>query len=389
LQISCAYKLTMRKTDPTSPVSVLRLEEPHTPPLPEEKPPNLRSLQEPGRISSRPSRLSSKQRALFRMASSHHFAEDQAEEKPLGPKQGPESSVVTGSSDRGTDGAPSKLSLQEAVRVIGEFSTDQTQGGPQETSLYYTANPDFLLDEETRGEDVPFAADSVMIGRSKPSQGGHEAYKKGPTAQGSHKIGERETHASRNKVDQQSVPSYSRPSPLSRAGELRLDNAEFSGQPYKLPAPEAFDVHTPGKHAEDPVLKGDRVWASGSDSGSESVENEAEGYQARKVGSVRSARSFQDRLRAYEALNWESSGEEEIEARVLKASGERRGNGEMRENSWGSRKDEGMTEERGNSDKWMKFATVGGRLSAAYDIRGSPISHTKSHLVDDGGLIGR
>lgn len=390
----------MGKADPASPVSVLHPEEPHTHPLHEEKPPNLRSLQEPGRVS-RPSRLSSKQRALFQVASSHHFVEEQAEEKPLGPKQGPESSVVTRSRDRGTDWAPSKLSLQEAVRVIGEFSTDQTQGGPHETSLYYTANPSFLVSEETRGENASFLADSVMIGRSKLSQDGHEAYKKGPTAKGSHKIGEEETQASRNKVGQKSVPSYNRPSPFSQAGELGLEIADVSRRPYKLPAPEALDVQTPGKHAEDPILKGGRVWAedpvlkggtvwaSGGDSGSESVEDEAEGYQARKVGSVRSARSFQDRLRAYEALNWESSGEEELDARVLKASGERRGTGEMRDTSWGSEKAERMTEGEGSSDKQIKFATVGGRLFAAYDIRGSPISHTKSHLVDDGGLMGR
>jgi hypothetical protein len=379
----------MAKTDPASPVSVLRPEEPHTPPLHEEKPPDLRSVHEPGRVS-RPSRLSSKQRALFQLASSHHFAEEQAEEKPPGSKQGPQSSEVTGSRDRGTDWAPSKLSLQEAVRVIGEFSTDQTRGGSPETFLYYTANPDFLVSEETRGENASFL-----------SRDDHEAYKMGTTAKGSHKIGERETQASRNKVDQKRVPSHNRPSPFSQAGESGLEIADVSRRPYKLPAPESLDVQTPGKHAEDPilkggrvwaedaVLKGDTVWASGGDSGSESVEDEAEGYQARKVGSVRSTRSFQDRLRAYEALNWESSGEEEVEARVLKASGERRGAAEMWDTSWNSEKADRMTEGEGDSDKQIKFATVGGRLSAAYDIRGSPISETKAHLVDDGGLNGR
>ncbi|GAQ84008.1 hypothetical protein KFL_001730030 [Klebsormidium nitens] len=332
----------------------LGFEEPHTPPHQEAHPSNLRSAEESEKRFSRPARLPFKQRALLRRATSQYFAEKQLVKDLPTEKQGPESPTQKGAQER--PGQPAKkLSFREAAQVLGDFEAQKhAVMSPEEGGAFFTeqeadssriTNPEQVLGKPEEnfhklGVSTGLLADSHV---SEPVSG-IVPERNGPSAVGSLSV---------------------------VAGKTGRRSPEADNQPFNLPTPELFDL--PERNF--PVIRRTRASAPPGYSGSESEDDVTEQYrgsQRRSVGPPRSM--FHERLCAYEALNWESP--EELEPnKALGELDERRVSAEGRLTG-------GEYRGPGGTDRRAKFATVGARASAAYDIRGSPVSDTRARLVD-------
>lgn len=344
----------MSKTDPKPSFPDLGFEEPHTPPQQEAQPSNLRLADDPKKRFSRPSRLPSKHRALLRRATSQYFAEKQSVRDQPVKKQGPESAV--GEEMQGPSVHLSKkLSFREAAQVLGDFEAQKKAVVSPEGEVSF-------LREEAADTSRATRAQSEMASANRDGSFSTFESSRGPLA---------ESHVSEpgSGLD----PEGNVPSTVASLNVLAADTERRNSEdnrPYNLPAPEFFDL----PEIQFPEIRS-RANAPPGYSGSESEDDVTEQYrgsQSRSGGPPRSY--FHERLRAYEALNWESPDELERS----KAPGdpdERRVSAEGRLTG-GEYRGPGVTDRR------AKFATVGARASAAYDIRGSPVSDTRAMLVD-------